>query len=148
MVQDRHGTGQTWTRRDGTGSHGAGQDRGQAWDGLQGPRGAEIWVPQGSLPEGGPGARAPASCPLSLLCNYRLTRATVEARAPTVHGGDSRESRALATLGRPTPITVLLPHFLSQRSWRPVPTAAGGDEGVKPEKRQMYCLQICMKVRI
>ena len=88
-MQDRHGTGQTWTRRDGTGRHGAGQDRGQAWDGLQGPRGAEIWVPQGSLPEGGPGARAPASCPLSLLCNYRLTRATVEARAPMVHGGDS-----------------------------------------------------------
>lgn len=66
--------------------------------------------PQGSLPEGGPGAHAPASCPLS------LPRATVEARAPPVHGGDSRASRALATLGRPTPITVLLPHFLSQRS--------------------------------
>lgn len=130
MVHDRHGTGQTWTRRDGTGQR-TGSGR------AAGTQGAEIWVPQGSFREGGPGARAPASCPLSLLCNYRLTRATVEARAPTVHGRDSRESRALATLGRPTPITVLLPHFLSQKSWRPVATAAGGDEGVKPEKPQM-----------
>ena len=98
-MHDRHGTGQTWTgQRAGSGR-------------AAGTQGAEIWVPQGSFPEGGPGARAPASCPLSLLCNYRLTRATVEARAPTVHGGDSRESRALATVGRPPPDHCPAPSF-------------------------------------
>lgn len=75
--QDGHRTGRTPDRTDtGQDGHGAGQDRGQAGGAGQGTQVSSDLGPPGAPSRGGPGAHAPASCPLS------LPRATVEARAP------------------------------------------------------------------
>lgn len=126
MDQDRHGTDMGQDRTD-TGQDGPGQGTGHRtgrtrdWDGHGGRTGQRTGAgraagTQVSSDLGPP--RAPSRVglvPRPRLLPASLPRATVEARAPPVHGGDSRASRALAPL-ETHPITVLLPHFLSQRS--------------------------------
>lgn len=123
MDQDRHGTDMGQDRTDtGQDGHRTGRtpDRGRTRDrmdtgqdrtedrrgpGCRDPGEFRSGSPQGSPPPGGW-----AWCPRPrLLPTVVALSATVEARAPPVHGGDSRASRALAPLGRPTLITVLLP---------------------------------------
>ena len=139
QTRDRHRTGQT--DRHGTDRHRTDRHRtgwtggGQARESLQGPRWAQICLPPRAPSPWGDLVPAPPPAAHALLCNYRPAGALLKpSRAPTVHSRGSRELKALAGLGRDHPNPRPAPHFLSQRSWSPMATAAGGDEGVKPEK--------------